>query len=188
MSESIFQPSDRVHHPQHGVGTIMFISPPTAVVRFDGGIHECKLDTLMRQSGVAEVLKNSQFSPPIEVITRAQAAAIRSINDTWGIFSRSRILLLPHQIWVCHQVLRQWPTRYLVADEVGLGKTVEAGLILQSLISRETVKRLLILAPASLVGQWQQRLLDMFDIRLEIYNPNADTAKSDYWGGGNGDR
>jgi SNF2 family DNA or RNA helicase len=96
---------------------------------------------------------------------KAQAAAIRSLNDAWGVFSRSRIDLLPHQLWVCYRALQQWPIRLLIADDVGLGKTIEAGLILWPLLSSGKVRRLLILTPASLVEQWQYRLRTLFDIR-----------------------
>src|SRR5262249_37009357 len=106
---------------------------------------------------------------------------IQSVNDTWGVFSRSRIELLPHQLWVCKRVLETWPTRWLVADDVGLGKTIEAGLILTPLLSSGRVRRLLILAPASLVEQWQVRLREMFDIRVSTYVAAADTDRSDYW-------
>ena len=117
------------------------------------------------------------------MVTKAQAAAIVSLNDAWGVFSRSRISLLPHQLWVCHRVLRQWPARFLIADDVGLGKTIEAGLILWPLLSKRLVRRLLILCPASLVEQWQFRLRDMFDIRLHRYLPELDTDRGDFWGG-----
>src|SRR4029079_4957618 len=106
---------------------------------------------------------------------------IRSVNDQWGVFSLSRISLLPHQPWVCRKVLEQWPAHWLIADDVGLGKTIEAGLILWPLLSRGTVQRLLVLCPASLVEQWQLRLKDMFDIRLARYLPDLDTSRSDFW-------
>ena len=63
---------------------------------------------------------------------------------TPAFLSRSRVKLLPHQLWVCRRVLERWPSRWLVADDVGLGKTVEAGLILTPLLARGTVRRLLI--------------------------------------------
>ena len=71
-----------------------------------------------------------------------QALAIRSVNDVWGIFSLARIALLPHQLWVCRRVVQELPTRWLVADDVGLGKTIEAGLILWTLLSKGAVKRI----------------------------------------------
>jgi SNF2 family DNA or RNA helicase len=69
----------------------------------------------------------------------------------------------------------------LVADDVGLGKTIEAGLILWPLLARGGVRRLLILCPASLVDQWQYRLREMFDIRMSIYSPEVDTPRADFW-------
>jgi len=80
------------------------------------------------------------------------------------------------------KVLESWPTRWLVADDVGLGKTIEAGLILMPLLSKGIVKRFLILCPASLVEQWQQRLRTMFDIRCAQYVTQADTERADFWG------
>ena len=119
---------------------------------------------------------------PLPTLLRLQAECVRSVNDAWGVFSRSRIDLLPHQLWVCRRVNAEWPARWLVADDVGLGKTIEAGLILWPLVSRGTVRRLLILCPASLVAQWQQRLREMFDLRCAVYSPEQDTPRSDYWG------
>jgi len=127
------------------------------------------------------VLARPEWHSSLEVITKALASAIRSVNDAWGLFSCSRITLLPHQLWVCRQVNRDRPTRWLVADDVGLGKTIEAGLILLPLISRGSVRRLLILCPASLVEQWQYRMRTMFGIRLTGYTTEADTPKADFW-------
>jgi superfamily II DNA or RNA helicase len=126
-------------------------------------------------------LRDQAPAPAGEAVLRLLAHAIVSCNDTWGVFSPSRIDLLPHQLWVCRKVLEGWPFRWLIADDVGLGKTIEAGLILWPLIARQLVKRLLILAPASLVTQWQQRMRGMFDIRMAVYLPEADTPKQGFW-------
>ena len=76
---------------------------------------------------------------------------------------------------------RQWPFRWLVADDVGLGKTIECGLVLMPLIASGRVRRLLILAPAKLVPQWQSRLKAMFDIRVVRYATETDTSRGDFW-------
>ncbi len=133
------------------------------------------------RQGLLDQLRSGEWGIPLEIINRTQASAIQSVNDAWGCFSRSRMQLLPHQLWVCRQVIREWPTRWLVADDVGLGKTIEAGMILWPLLARGTVTRLLILCPASLVAQWQHRLRTMFDIRLSIFAPEVDTPRSDFW-------
>lgn len=176
-----YQSDDRVKHPQFGVGSVIIDMGDTVVVRFEEAIHQCDKQVLELQVNPLQAIAQEKWDDPREVLARCLAATIEAINDAWGVFSRSRIALLPHQLWVCHQVLKSWPMRWLVADDVGLGKTIEAGLILWPLISKGTVKRLLILCPASLVDQWQYRLRTMFDIRVAKYDPKADTPRSDYW-------
>ncbi len=153
----------------------------SVLVRFEHGVEECLPGELELVEGVRERAAAAKLDPAINVVTRVMGNCIQSVNDTWGVFSRSRIALVPHQLWVCKRVLETWPTRWLVADDVGLGKTIEAGLILTPLLSTGRVRRLLILAPASLVEQWQVRLREMFDIRISMYAPVVDTERSDYW-------
>src|SRR5881396_1942118 len=74
---------------------------------------------------------------------------------------------LPHQIDVAQRVLRQMGGRAILADEVGLGKTIEASIIYKELAIRGLVRRALILTPASLVGQWQGELEEKFFERFE---------------------
>lgn len=181
MENKILTAGDLVRHPKFGNGTVEFDKGATVLVRFDHGFEEIIKDELALELNPLQALAKSPWDSPLEVITRAQAAAIVSVNDSWGVFSRSKIALLPHQLWVCRRVNERWPTRWLVADDVGLGKTIEAGLILWPLLAKGTVKRLLILCPASLVEQWQYRLREMFDIRMAQYVAVADTEKSDFW-------
>ena len=118
-------------------------------------------------------LLRPEWDAPLEVINKISGRGHSFDKRHRGVFARSKIELLPHQLWVCRQVNRQWPTNWLVADDVGLGKTIEAGLILTPLLVSRKVKRLLVLCPASLVDQWQYRLRTMFDIRLTPYLPNS---------------
>lgn len=69
-----------------------------------------------------------------------------------------------YQIETVRKVLKQFRGRVLLADEVGLGKTVEAGMILKEYLLRGMVENVLVLTPASLVGQWQEELETKFDI------------------------
>ena len=170
-----------VRHSRFGTGQVVLDQGDSVVVRFEHGIEECLADDIELVEGLAERMIAGRLDPALHVVTRILGECIRSVNDAWGVFSRSRIALLPHQLWVCKRVLESWPTRWLVADDVGLGKTIEAGLILTPLLSSGRVRRLLVLAPASLVTQWQVRLREMFDIRLSTYVPDADTEASDFW-------
>jgi len=69
-----------------------------------------------------------------------------------------------YQIETARKVLRQLGGRALLADEVGLGKTIEAGLILSEYLARGMIQSILVLTPASLVSQWQQELAEKFNI------------------------
>jgi ERCC4-related helicase len=182
LEGKILSPGDLVRHTRFGIGKVRLDAGETVVVRFEEGLQECEKAALEALAGPLQEIFAAQWHSPIEVITRAQAAAIESVNDAWGVLSTSRIVLLPHQLWVCRQVLETWPTRWLVADDVGLGKTIEAGLVFWPLIANGTVRRLLIICPASLVEQWSERLRDMFDIRVAIYAGDADTERTDFFG------
>jgi ERCC4-related helicase len=182
MSDPSWDTGARVDSDRFGIGTIQLDKGPTAIIRFEHGLEECDKQELRPIASPHEVLNRKKWDVPLELVNRLQAESIHSVNDTWGVFSRSRIELLPHQLWVCRKVNSTWPTRWLVADDVGLGKTIEAGMILWPLLSRGTVRRLLIICPAHLVEQWQYRMRTIFDIRLAMYAPEADTVKSDFWG------
>ena len=176
-----FNHGDNVRHAGFGRGEVVVDQGESVVVRFGHGLEECLASEVEQLDDLATRLAEGRCDPTLPVVARILAHCIRSVNDAWGVFARSRIALLPHQLWVCKRVLEKWPARWLVADDVGLGKTIEAGLILTPLLSSRKVRRLLILAPASLVEQWQVRLREMFDIRVSRYVADADTATSDYW-------
>ncbi|MGE3419113.1 MAG: DEAD/DEAH box helicase [Bradyrhizobium sp.] len=153
----------------------------TVIVRFGGNVEQVLTGELVEMPSLHSALRAGPAGDPIDALIRAQALAVRSVNDQWGVFSRSRVQLLPHQLWVCRKVTQEWPFRWLIADDVGLGKTIECGLVLMPLIASGRVRRVLILAPAKLVPQWQFRLKDMFDIRLQRYVTEADTQRGDFW-------
>ena len=170
-----------VTHTRHGVGRVVADLDHTVIVRFGGGVEQVLAGDLDAAPSLRSALRDRALGAPVDAVVRAQALAITSVNDQWGVFSRSRVKLLPHQLWVCHRVTRQWPFRWLVADDVGLGKTIECGLVLMPLIASGRVRRLLILAPAKLVPQWQSRLKAMFDIRVVRYATETDTSRGDFW-------
>ncbi len=81
-----------------------------------------------------------------------------------------RLELLPHQFYILQQVAARQVPRVLLADEVGLGKTIEACLILQRLLAVGRAKRVLILVPESLTHQWFVELLRRFNLWFSIYD------------------
>jgi ERCC4-related helicase len=179
---STLAPDSSVLHQKHGQGTVLLTDGDTTVVRFGHGIEQVFTTELTPVLSVAEAVGSNRSVSSLQVVLRVQAEAISSVNSAWGVFTRSRISLLPHQLWVCHQALKSWPIRLLIADDVGMGKTVEAGLLLWPLLASRRVQRLLILCPAKLARQWQMRLKRMFDIRAATYHTDLDTDRTDFWG------
>ena len=74
--------------------------------------------------------------------------------DGLGSFLGGRVRLFPHQLHVAERATSQLPVRWLLADEVGLGKTIEAALIMNRLLHTQSIERCLVVAPESLTVQW----------------------------------
>jgi len=82
----------------------------------------------------------------------------------------TRTSLIPHQLYIAHEVSRRYAPRVLLADEVGLGKTIEAGLILHQQLLTEKAKRVLIVVPETLVHQWLVEMLRRFNLQFSIFD------------------
>ncbi len=76
----------------------------------------------------------------------------------------------PHQVRAFERLYRQWPPKLLIADEVGLGKTIQAGLLLRQAWLAGRARRILILAPRAVLPQWQLELREKFNLNWPIYD------------------
>ena len=79
----------------------------------------------------------------------------------------------PHQVKAFQRLYKHWPPRLLIADEVGLGKTIQAGMLLRQAWLADKAKRILILAPAAICNQWQLELREKFNLSWPIYEEDA---------------
>ena len=79
----------------------------------------------------------------------------------------------PHQAWAFQRMVDRWPPKLLVADEVGLGKTIQAGLLLRQAWLAGQAKRILVLAPKAVTRQWQLELREKFNLDWPIYDGKA---------------
>lgn len=96
-------------------------------------------------------------------------------NETsGGILSSlsSSIIPLPHQLHVLNRVMKNNKIRYILADEVGLGKTIEAGMIIKELKTRGLIQRILIVCPTGLVTQWELEMQEKFNEKFNIILPS----------------
>lgn len=101
----------------------------------------------------------------VRLAVDALAAEAEENFDKLLALEQARVDHYPHQIETALAVLKRFRGRVLLADEVGLGKTIEAGLVLSEYLLRGLVRRALVLTPAALVAQWQTELADKFEIR-----------------------
>ncbi|WNC73142.1 RNA polymerase-associated protein RapA [Thalassotalea psychrophila] len=81
-----------------------------------------------------------------------------------------RVSLIPHQLYIAEEVGKRFAPRVLLADEVGLGKTIEAGLILHQQLVSGRSKRALIVVPESLMHQWLVEMLRRFNLKFSIFD------------------
>ena len=82
----------------------------------------------------------------------------------------SRTSLLPHQIYIANEVGQRHAPRVLLADEVGLGKTIEAGMIIQQQMLTGRASRILVLVPPSLLHQWLVEMLRRFNLHFSLFD------------------
>jgi len=109
-----------------------------------------------------------------EVIYRAAAGKVLEIISKQSLLSpiSAKIIPLPHQIYALTRALQNEKIRVLLADEVGLGKTIEAGLIIKELKIRNRIKRVLVITPKGLVGQWIEELRNRFNEDFRMILPD----------------
>jgi len=84
--------------------------------------------------------------------------------------SGARVSLIPHQLYIAEEVGSRFAPRVLLADEVGLGKTIEAGLIIHQQLVSGRAQRILIIVPESLMHQWLVEMLRRFNLKFSIFD------------------
>ncbi len=135
-------------------------------------VHELELDSFAQFSHphdrlfAGQIDKDSYFRLRVETLEHQRR---QQSSDTYGL-SGPRVQLLPHQFYIAHQVALRHAPRVLLADEVGLGKTIEAGLILHQQLLTERVKRVLIVVPESLIHQWLVEMIRRFNLHFSIFD------------------
>jgi SNF2 family DNA or RNA helicase len=139
-------------------------------------------------AAVAEMaLRPAVVMDPVDRLKSGELGSAKQFNlrsvamDYWTAhrhnelvsLANARVDLKPYQVSVVHTVISDYPHRYLLCDEVGLGKTIEAAMIVKELRARGQARRVLILAPSGLLRQWQFELKTKFNETFAIYNKNT---------------
>ncbi|MDS0473779.1 helicase-related protein [Natrinema sp. 1APR25-10V2] len=128
--------------------------------------HIEKIDSLLDR------LRAKQVDNPLhhDLHSRATRLDLAYRYDRFLSLTNNRIEIEPYQVQAAYEILNSYDHRYLIGDEVGLGKTIEAGIVIEELIARERAERVLIVAPAPLTVQWQEEMREKFDRNFVIYD------------------
>jgi hypothetical protein len=134
--------------------------------RWDGvvGIHRATLDSF------ASAIEKGGWDREELFRLRVRGEQLAAVNDFDELLAvdLAKVEHMPHQEATALKVLRQMRGRAILADEVGLGKTIEAGLVMKELVLRGMARRILVLCPASLREQWRGELHEKFDEAFEV--------------------
>ncbi|MCV7281671.1 DEAD/DEAH box helicase family protein [Mycolicibacterium flavescens] len=130
---------------------------------------------------LAEQLKAAGFDARELVELRLQGEELATLDDFEELLAVdvSNVDKMPHQEAVARHALSRLRGRAVLADEVGLGKTIEAGLAVKELTLRGLAKRVLILCPAPLREQWREEMRHKFDLNFEVATRGPEVQKQD---------
>ena len=147
--------------------------PNTYTVEMGGG-----LQTTFSENDIGQIEKAPPAKNPLDALKTLQHGSykifgarnhfyneyIKLIKRGAGVHAllSSRIDLHPHQAFVAGTVISDYQQRYVLADEVGLGKTIEAGIIIHDLLNKKRQPKILILCPGALVQQWFSEMYSKF--------------------------
>ncbi|WP_348826918.1 SNF2-related protein [Halomonas sp. RT37] len=179
MAEPSLQPGQRVLHAEFGEGVVVQLTA-NGYVRafFPSGERQVFGKSLQLVTSRAEQII-AQVAGEADRLRTAwlhvEAHALPLMENAAALTS-ARIDLLPHQVVLTHQVATALPRRFLVADEVGLGKTIETALILRELASRGELERALMVVPAGLVNNWHRELNEVFKLDFEVFGAEGDVT------------
>ena len=137
--------------------TIDSAGPGSTFILANGQIFEAHaLWPLELEGALLERLALGDLDDVEDFVTRMNILHLRGVREAGGLgsFLGGRVRLYPHQLYVAERASAFDPVRWLLADEVGLGKTIEASLILNRLVHMGKVTRCLVVAPETLTVQW----------------------------------
>ncbi|MES9821848.1 MAG: SNF2-related protein [Candidatus Thiodiazotropha sp.] len=179
MSElTDLQPGSRVSHNDFGQGVVISAADDYARVFFPAGERQVPLTALKPVLGHNETVVSNVVASEeraIQVWLSWQAHELPLLVSASSLTS-AKIDLLPHQVVLTHRVAMASPRRFLIADEVGLGKTIETALILRELASRGELNRALMVVPAGLVNNWHRELNEVFNLNFEVFGREGDVS------------
>ncbi len=186
-----FQPNTRVvhrTHPEYGFGIIRYVEEDAfgdarLQVAFD------HLDQLLNVGPQEVEIVGDPFADAaaerwgdLAVFKRKLAAGlVIGENNFTGGFTKAAVQPLPHQAFLLDKVLATDRFGHVLADDVGLGKTIEAGLLITCLMRRDPPQRVMIVCPAGLALQWKDEMDEHFGLNFTILGSDFDGKLASNW-------
>ena len=177
----IFKPGDKVVDAERRPLVIERVEVKGDLLLYigkNGSLSEADLGDVTVQHGANDRLLIGDVETPNVFDLRRRTLQYdhaRRISPVNG-FIGGRIDLIPHQLYIAHEVSSRYAPRVLLSDQVGLGKTIEACLILHRLLLSGQASRILILVPDSLIHQWFVEMLRRFNLWFHIFDEDRCAA------------
>ncbi|WP_411697177.1 DEAD/DEAH box helicase [Citrobacter freundii] len=176
-ADALFQPGERIIHHEFGQGVVLDPVRDGYLRAFFGiGERRVPVGAVRRQlSRTERILRavDGGADRARKAWLSYEAHAL-PVMESASALTSAKIDLLPHQVVLTHRIATASPRRYLIADEVGLGKTIETALILRELASRGELNRALMVVPAGLVNNWHRELNEVFNLDFEVFGSEGD--------------
>ena len=180
ISRVSYKPGDNISNHEEQEFTVVSVDESEVLIEYQ----------VLDKDGVTQVLSEVelncfiQFTSPLQRLVsghydrnrafRMRYQTLQNLNRLQQSSVRglvgSRTNLLPHQVYIADQVSKRYSPRVLLADEVGLGKTIEAGMILHAQLHKGLASRVLIVVPSTLIHQWLIEMLRRFNLRFSIFD------------------
>lgn len=180
LSRVEFKPGDTINVQEVGEVVVEQVKEENNLLIYQGkdkngqtvSVSETRLDHFLKLLRPTERLYTGQLDKNVWFDLRSQT--LKNLNhishSSYYGLSGSRTSLLPHQLYIAHEVGKRFSPRVLLSDEVGLGKTIEAGIVLHQQLLREHVNRVLVVVPESLQHQWLVEMLRRFNLRFSLFD------------------
>jgi ATP-dependent helicase HepA len=171
----VFKPGDIIKDADGNDFKILDVELVDGLYLYHGNgeqLSEADLGDVSAQNSVIDRLLSGEVDAPKDFALRRESLANdhhRRVSAVNG-FVGGRIDLIPHQLYIANEVSERFAPRVLLSDQVGLGKTIEACLILHRLLLSGRISRVMILVPESLVHQWFVEVLRRFNMWFNIFD------------------
>lgn len=168
---------ERITHPEFGQGVVLDPARDGYLrAFFNAGERSVPVSTVrLAFSRTERILRSVEGTQNrARKAWLSYEAHVLPLIESASALTSARIDLLPHQVVLTHRIATASPRRFLIADEVGLGKTIETALVLRELASRGELNRALMVVPAGLVNNWHRELNEVFNLDFEIFGSEGD--------------